>query len=322
MQKINRPFSGIATFLRSKHTENPEDYKKAAIAVLGVPFDEGSPFLPGSRMAPRALREQSLRFPVLSPIYDVDADETYLWHEISNNLIIDAGDVDVRPANAPRTFDVTRARIQEFVDTGVFPVVLGGDHSLSYPVFETLNTPAHVIQFDAHQDCDQITEDLIHTNSHPFRHILKMDNCLSLTQVGIRGLRNPQILFDEVQELGHNVVTMNKLHKIGPAGVAASIPAGEPIYISIDIDALDMSLIPGCVSGEPNGMTFNELIDTLRALVETHPVIGFDFVEINPMLDVGTEITSYLGSVIVITLMGQICNQPWWKDRLRERGLL
>lgn len=322
MQRINRPFSGITTFLRTVHTENPADYRRAAVAVLGVPFDEGSPFLPGSRMGPRALREHSLRFPVLSPIYDVDVDETYLWHEISNGLIIDAGDVDVRPANSGRTFDVTRARIREMAATGVFPVVLGGDHSLTYPVFEALDRPAHVIQFDAHQDCDQITEDLQHTNSHPFRHIISMKHCLSLTQVGVRGLRNPKVLYDEMRGLGHNVVTMNRLRELGPAGVSAAIPAGEPVYISIDIDALDMSLIPGCVSGEPNGMTFTELMATLRAIVESHPVVGFDFVEINPMLDVGTGATAYLGSVIVITLLGMICNQPWWHDNLRERGLL
>ena len=322
MERINRPFSGITTFLRTKHTEDPADYKKAAIAVLGVPFDEGSPFLPGSRMAPRAIREHSLRFPVLSPIYDVDSDETYLWHEISNKLIIDAGDVDVRPANAARTFDVIRARVQEFVDTGVFPVIIGGDHSITYPVFETLNTPAHVIQFDAHQDCDEITEDLMHTNSHPFRHIINMKNCLSLTQVGIRGLRNPAALYNEMKQLGHNVVTMKQVHELGASGIAGLIPAGEAVYISIDIDALDMSLIPGCVSGEPNGMTFNELTDALRAIVETHPVIGFDFVEINPMLDVGTGATSYLGTVIIVTLLGIICNQPRWQDQLASRGLL
>jgi agmatinase len=56
--------------------------------------------------------------------------------------------------------------------------------------------------------------------------------------------------------------------------------------------------------------------------VETHPVIGFDFVEINPMLDVGTGATSYLGTVIVVTLLGIICNQPRWQDNLRDRGML
>jgi agmatinase len=149
-----------------------------------------------------------------------------------------------------------------------------------------------------------------------------MDNCLSLTQVGIRGLRNPATLYNEMKDLGHNVVNMKQVHDLGPAGIAALIPAGEPVYISIDIDALDMSLIPGCVSGEPNGMTFNELIDSLRAIVETHPVIGFDFVEINPMLDVGTGATSYLGTVIVVTLLGIICNQPRWQEHLAARGML
>src|ERR1043165_7769324 len=81
MQRVNRPYVGIPTFLRAKLVEDIATLD-AAIAVLGVPFDEGSPFLPGSRLGPRALREQSLRFAGRNGIYDVNERKEYLKEEM------------------------------------------------------------------------------------------------------------------------------------------------------------------------------------------------------------------------------------------------
>ena len=85
--------------------------------------------------------------------------------------------------------------------------------------------------------------------------------------------------------------------------------------MSIDVDVLDISLVPGCVSAEPNGMSYPELRDILIDLAEQTDVIGFDFVEVNPQLDVGTGVTSYLGAHLVVEFLGHICDQPCWKAR-------
>ncbi len=81
-----------------------------------------------------------------------------------------------------------------------------------------------------------------------------------------------------------------------------------------------MPLVPGCVSAEPNGMTYAELRDTLAAIAAHTNVIGFDFVEVNPQLDVGTGVTAYLGAHTVIEFLGQICDQPGWIARREARG--
>lgn len=313
MKTINRPYCGIPTFLRAPLMRDASELKAAAIAVLGVPFDEGSPFMPGSRMGPRSVREHTLRFSVQEPLYDLDRDETYLWEEISRNLILDAGDVDVRPANAERTFEVITARMREIVASGAYPVAIGGDHSITWPLLQAYDTPAHVIQFDAHQDVSEADEDLIRTNGHAFRHITQMGNCLSLTQVGIRGIRNPKADVAKMRDAGHRVLGMTESRRLGAQGVAELLPAGSKVYVSIDIDALDMSLIPGCVSGEPDGFDFRQLMDMLKAIAERHEIIGFDFVEVNPTLDVRTGATSYLGALICVGFLGFICNQPWFR---------
>ncbi len=320
MKTINRPYVGIPSFLRADVSRDPARLAAAEIGILGVPFDEGSPFLPGSRMGPRAIREHTLRFPCGEGdgLYDPDVDETYLAREINDRLILDLGDVDVRPANPARTFAAITQDVRRMLDSGLFPVVLGGDHSITYPVFEAFDRPAHVIQFDAHQDYAEIDEDLDRTNSHAFRHITGMETCLSLTQVGIRGLRTTRRHVQELRGKGHRVVCMSEARRLGAQGIAGLLPEKSPVYVSIDVDALDLSLVPGCVSGEPDGLSFPELMSALRAIAERHEVVGFDFVEVNPPLDVGTGATAYLGALVVVGFLGYLTMQPGWAQQRNE----
>ena len=100
--KLNRPFVGIPSFLRAR-IETDLDALDADIAVYGVPFDEGSPFLADSRMGPRSIREHSLRFAASDAgFYDPQTGRTYLAHEMTNSTIADVGDVDVWPGRGSR----------------------------------------------------------------------------------------------------------------------------------------------------------------------------------------------------------------------------
>jgi agmatinase len=119
---------------------------------------------------------------------------------------------------------------------------------------------------------------------------------------------------------GNQVVTMSQFRASGPKAIAETVPKGANCYVSIDVDVFDMSLVPGCVSAEPNGMTYAELRDTLAAIAAHTNVIGFDFVEVNPQLDIGTGITAYLGVHTVLEFLGQICDQPGWVARREARG--
>ncbi|MBB4018452.1 agmatinase [Chelatococcus caeni] len=319
MPRVNRPYVGIPSFLRSRIVEDIAGLD-AAIAVLGVPFDEGSPFLPGSRLGPRALREHSLRFASGRGYYDPETRREYLVEEMTRGLIADAGDVDVHPANAERTFANITEAVRGIIARGAMPVVLGGDHSITYPIFRAFDEKLHVIHFDAHTDYAPFENDLRHTNSHAFRHIAGMGNTLSLTQVGIRSLRHSPDQVEEVIASGNRIIPMGEFRRLGPAGIAALLPEGSRVYVSIDVDALDMSLVPGCVSAEPNGMSYPELRDSLKAIAERHDIAGFDFVEVNPPLDVGTGVTAYLGALTVIEFLGHICAQPRWAARRLARA--
>lgn len=313
MSRIDRGYVGIPSFLRAPIATDLATLD-AMVAVLGVPFDEGSPFLPGSRMGPRGLREHSLRFGKAG-LYDPETRRSYLVQELASGLIVDVGDVDVAPTHAEATFANLTADVRAILARGALPVVLGGDHAITFPIFRAFDRPAHVLHFDAHMDYADFEDGLRFTNGHAFRHIGAMETALSLTQVGIRSLRSSRTQHEDMIAAGHRVIAMGEFRELGPAGVAELLPAGSPVYVSIDVDVLDMSLIPGCVSAEPDGFTYPELRRSLRLVAERHDVVGFDFVEVNPPLDVGTGATSYLGALTVAEFLGQICAQPRWAER-------
>ncbi|TKI03373.1 arginase [Martelella alba] len=302
--RANRAFTGVATFLRSDYCADI-DRMTAEMAVFGVPLDEASPFLPGARMAPRSVREHSMRF---SPggFYDIARDKHYLPTEILTGRIVDAGDVDILPTNLPQTLENIAAMTRSLRRRGVIPVAIGGDHSVSYPLIRGFEEPVHVIQFDAHLDFAPAAQGMRYTNGQPFRHIAALPHVKSLTQAGIRSLRVRSAEAQDARGAGSRVVPVGEFRALGPQGVAALLPAGEKCYVSIDIDALDMSLVPGCVSAEPDGLRYDQLRDTLCALAARMDIIGFDLVEVNPLLDVGTGITSYLAAHVMVEFIGHI----------------
>ena len=180
--------------------------------------------------------------------------------------------------------------------------------------------PLHVVHFDAHLDYLPFVHGLELTNSHPFRHIARMAHVRSLTQVGIRSLRNSQVMMDDSLGDGNRIVTMEEFRDVTPRGLVDRIPRDAACYVSVDVDVLDLPLVPGCVSAEPNGFLYAELRDTLRALAEHTRIVGFDLVEVNPMLDIGTGITSYLAAHTIVEFLGWLCAQPWWIAGRDARG--
>jgi len=318
---MNYPFVGIPSFLRAAISADLE-HLDADVAVMGVPTDEGSPFMPGSRFGPRGIREQSLRFfGDGRGYYDPQVRRRFLEHEMTHGRLVDVGDADVLPTNVVDTFHNVTAMTRQLLDRGALPLVLGGDHAISFPVVRAYGEPLHVVHFDAHLDYAPFIHGLEFTNGHAFRHIAHLDHVQSLTQVGIRSLRTREQQHADTLGDGNRVVTMEEFRDLRTRLVEA-LPADARCYVSLDIDVLDLSLVPGCVSAEPNGMSYAELRDTLFALAEHTEIVGFDLVEVNPQLDVGTGITSYLAAHTILEFLGRICDQPRWIARRDEREAL
>src|SRR5262245_39127608 len=317
--RLDFPFVGTPSFLRSPLVQDLARLD-ADVAVLGVPTDEGSPFMPGSRFGPRSIREHSLRFVTDPPgFFDPQERRRFLEREVHENRIADVGDADILPTNPTATFANITGATRAILARGALPVVIGGDHAVTFPVVRAFDEsgmgPLHVVHFDAHLDYMPFVHGLSMTNQHAFRHIKQMANVVSITQVGIRSIRGTEeMLADSVRD-GNRVVTMEELRDVTVSGVVEAVPENAQVYVSIAIDALDLRLAPGSVCAEPGGMLYEELRAILFGLAEHADVIGFDLVEVNPMLDVGTGITSYLAAHTIVEFLGRICAQPRWTAR-------
>jgi agmatinase len=205
--RADMPFTGIASFLRSP-VLGPDEPVLADVVVLGAPTDEGSPFMPGSRFGPRAIREHSLRFVTGEAGYfDPAAGRRFLAREMGEGWIVDLGDADVIPTNVLGTFENITALTARALSHGATPIVLGGDHAISFPVVRAYTEPLHVIHFDAHLDYMPFVHGASMTNGHAFRHIAHMPHVRGLLQVGIRSLRSTEVMWRDTLAAGNQVVT-------------------------------------------------------------------------------------------------------------------
>src|SRR5262249_53703528 len=129
--RLDFPFVGIPSFLRSPLVQDLARLD-ADVAVLGVPTDEGSPFMPGSRFGPRSIREHSLRFVTDPPgFFDPQERRRFLEREMRENRIADVGDADILPTNPADTFANITGATRAILARGALPVVIGGDHAVT-----------------------------------------------------------------------------------------------------------------------------------------------------------------------------------------------
>jgi len=318
--RLNLPFTGLVSFMRVP-TCTDLDAVDADIAILGAPTDEGSPWKPGARFAPRKIRELSLKYAGYGPVqhqlgyYDIDEDRRYLEYERRHDRIVDCGDSDVIYTNVRKTFDNITRDVRRILDAGAFPVVIGGDHAVTYPVVRAYTERLNVVHFDAHMDYRPFIHGVQWANGNPIRNVARLKTCHHIVQVGIRSLRTRQGDVEDSRARGNDIVTMPEFRRRGPRAIVDLLPPDEPVYVSIDVDVLDLPLVPGCASSEVNGLTYDELRQTLFAIARGREVIGFDFVEVNPMLDVAADNTSQLGAQIIIEFLGRIVEHPGYRKR-------
>lgn len=257
--------------------------------LLGCPWDASSSFQRGAAEAPPRIRE-ALRSPS-SNAFNERGDD------VSDPAVLsDGGDVAL-----PEDPALARERIEEaagrILAAGAKPLVLGGDHSITYPVLRAFRggaAPA-VLHFDAHGDLYDEFEGDRYSHACPFARAMEDGLAVRLIQVGLRTLTPHQ----RAQAAKFDV----EMFEAGRWREAIGIVAGlrGPVYVSLDIDVLEPMLAPGISHPEPGGLTVRDVLDVLAAL-DTE-VIGADVVEYNPRNDV-RDLTARVAAKFVKELAG------------------
>lgn len=274
-------FVGVRTFLGAPYNTNL-DKLDADFAVLGVPFDEGTWGQPGERYGPREMREASQEYnhDLTEGFYYIDGDRTVL----KGKRWVDTGDIEVWPTVPAQTNDKVTDAVKKILAHNAFPIVIGGDHSISYPSLRAFDKPLTLIHIDAHLDTWGGAPGNLDHASWVMR-AATLPNVKKIIQIGMRGLANDPEAIGNARKIHTQIITAEELHRRGVAWVLAQIPASESIYISFDVDSMDPTLAPGTGTLEPGGLSFAEIDDLLTGIPSKGKLAGMDIMEVNPLRD-------------------------------------
>lgn len=295
---VNPRYSGIATFARLPRIE---DVRRADIAVVGIPFDSGVSYRPGTRFGPSHVRESSRLLRPYNPAQDVSP--------FAIAQVVDAGDIPVNPFDLTEAVSEVERAALALGEQVQRIVTIGGDHTVALPLLRAVaakHGPVAVLHFDAHLDTWDTYFGAPITHGTPFRRASE-EGLIDLTascHVGTRGpLYSKQDLEDD-ERLGFSIVSSEYIEEHGvEAGIARILQriGDKPLYVSIDIDVLDPAHAPGTGTPEAGGLTSRELLRILRAL-SSQNIVGADVVEVSPAYD-HAQMTGIAASHVVYELV-------------------
>lgn len=291
-------FVGVRTFMGTPYVANLDELH-AEFAVLGVPFDEGTWGWPGARYGPRNLRESSQEYnhDLTEGFYYIDGDRTVL----KGKHWVDVGDVPIMPTVPSQTDDKITEMVRKIRSKGAFPIVLGGDHSITFPVLRAFDVPFTLIHFDAHLDTwNGAPGNLDHASW--VNRAAQLQTVKKIIQLGQRGLANDEEAMANARRANTTVITAEQIHRKGVEWVLAQIPATGNIYITLDVDVMDPTLAPGTGTLEPDGLNFTEIDGLLKGVTSKGQLVGIDVVEVNPMRDSSTRTEQTAIRLLIDTL--------------------
>jgi len=268
-------------------------FEKSGGVILGCPYDGSASFRPGARFGPSAIRRASWGIETFSP---------YFQKDLSQCSIHDMGDLELPLGEKKASLDLIRMALRKILSGKKFPILLGGDHLITLPIIEEIlpiYPRLHLLQIDAHADLreDYLGESLSH--STVMKRVIERLGEGRLFQIGIRS---------GVEEEFRLARKMKSIVSLDPGALSSMIKRlrNQPVYITLDLDVIDPSLLPGVGTPEPGGLSFQEFISLLKKLQTLH-VIGFDIVELTPDYD-PTQISSVTASVILREMILAFCS--------------
>jgi len=285
--------------MRLPHITDPA---AAEAAIVGIPFDTATSYRTGARFGPEAIRSVSVLLRPYHGSFGVDV--------LDAVSVADFGDLPVAPGSAEGTFQRVEDGLAPLVDAGVFPLALGGDHSVSLPVLRALarrHGPMALVHLDSHTDTWDEYFDQRYFHGTTFKRAAEeglIDPAASV-QAGMRGPQFAQTDLDDARALGFTVVPSEELRQLGPEGYAELVRSrvgDRAAFFSFDIDFLDPAFAPGTGTPEVAGFSTAEAVALLRSL-RGLGLAGADVVEVSPAYDGPGQPTALAAANIAFELL-------------------
>ncbi len=268
---------------RNWMAQNP-DYNSSDIVMLGLPFDGTVSYRSGSRFAPEQIRLASWGLEEYSPVFD---------KELADVNFHDAGDLEFPLGNTYKTLEQIRENVEDIYKDGKRVFGIGGEHLVTLPEIEAVSKYVDnlaIVHFDAHTDLreEYLGEEMSH--SAVIRHCSKIVGAENIKQIGIRsGMKEEWEFMKKYNTLCHKFSDVDCFK-------------GKNIFVTVDLDCLDTSIMPGTGTPEAGGMTFKELNEWFYYLRDFN-IVGADVVELAPDYDASGASTAVATKVIRELLM-------------------
>ncbi|XP_019367435.1 PREDICTED: agmatinase, mitochondrial [Gavialis gangeticus] len=270
-------------------------------AFVGVPLDTGTSNRPGARFGPRHIRAESVMVRRYNP-----STRAAPFHSL---MVADLGDVNVNLYNLQDSCRQIREAFRKIVATGCIPLVLGGDHTITYPILQAVSEkhgPVGLVHVDAHTDTgDKALGEKIYHGT-PFRRCVDegLLDCKRVVQIGIRGSSYTPDPYKYSRDQGFRVVLAEDcwMKSLVPLmGEVRKQMGDKPIYISFDIDGLDPAFAPGTGTPEIAGLTPAQALEIIRGCKGLN-IVGCDLVEVAPIYDASGN-TALMGANLLFEML-------------------
>ena len=292
--------------MRAPHVTNLDGVDAAA---YGIPFDTGTSYRTGTRFGPEAIRSASA---LLRPYHAVHA-----VNVVEALSIVDYGDLPVSPGDIERTYAQVEEGLAPIVEAGVFPLAMGGDHSITLPELRVLarrHGPLALVQLDAHADTWESYFGQKYFHGTTFKRAAEeglVDPTASV-QAGIRGSVYSADDLDVSRDLGFTVIPSEDLRALGPDAYARLVrerTGNRPVFLSFDVDFLDPAFAPGTGTPEIAGFSTAEAVAYVRAL-KGIDLVGCDVVEVSPPYDGPGQQTALAAANVLSELLALRALRP------------
>ncbi|WP_040206868.1 agmatinase [Neobacillus jeddahensis] len=272
------------------------NFEESQVVLYGMPMDWTVSYRPGSRFGPARIREVSIGLEEYSAYLDRELDEVKYF---------DAGDIPLPFGNPQRSIDMIEEYIDQILAAGKFPLGMGGEHLVSWPVMKAVYKKypdLAIIHFDAHTDLREEYEGEPLSHSTPIRKIAEHIGPKNVYSFGIRsGMK------EEFQWAKENGMHISKFEVLEPLKEILPTLAGRPVYVTIDIDVLDPAHAPGTGTVDCGGITSKELLASIHAIARSEVnVVGGDLVEVAPIYDPSEQTANTASKLIREMLLGWV----------------
>jgi len=317
--RIGNLFGPDFTFLGvpAADPDDPETFAGSDVVIVGAPFDGGTSYRSGARFGPQAIRGTDyLPHDGSRPSLALRTDP------LQDLKIVDVGDLELYSGDIMRSLTQIREMVATIAGSGAIPVILGGDHSITYSdasgVADVLGLGrVSLIHFDAHADTGDITFGSLWGHGQPMRRLIESGAVRGdrFLQIGLRGYwPEPETLDWMAGQRMRSFEMTEIVHRGLDDCLTESFEIAtddcDGVFLSVDIDVCDPGHAPGTGTPEPGGLSARQLLDAVRRICLELPVVGIDVVEVAPPYD-HADITAALANRVVLEALSAIARKRY-----------